>query len=110
MGLEIQISSDEAKGSTIVLQGELDIYTVSDFRDKTETIASSDGDVTVDLRAVGLIDSSGLAVLTRLASGRTPTLVCPDPTLVRLFTVTALDRCFRIVSEVPSSTTIEGEQ
>ena len=107
MGLEIVITSDDSGASTIVLEGELDIYTVNDFRSQTEVIAASDAPVTIDLRGVGLIDSSGLAVLARLASGRVPTLVCPDPALVRLFSITALDRCFTIVREVP--TTTEGE-
>lgn len=106
MGLEIAITSDHTGSSTIVLQGELDIYTVNDFRTKTESIASSEGGVTIDLQGVSLIDSSGLAVLARLASGREPTLVCPNPALVRLFSITALDRCFNIVGELP--TTVEG--
>ena len=101
MGLDIVITSEQSGGSTIVLQGELDIYTVNDFRAQTEPIALSDEQITIDLRGVELIDSSGLAVLARLASGRTPTLVCPDPAIVRLFSITALDRCFRIVRDMP---------
>jgi anti-anti-sigma factor len=103
MGLEIAITSEDSGSSTIVLQGELDIYTVNDFRTQTEPIASSEGAVTIDLQGVSLIDSSGLAVLARLASGREPTLVCPNPALVRLFSITSLDRCFNIVRELPTT-------
>jgi anti-anti-sigma factor len=101
MALEVNVAVDAIHGSSMVLEGELDIYTVNDFRTRAEPIFGTDGPVTIDLRGVDLIDSSGLAALTRLAAGRKPTLVCPNPALVRLFVVTGLDRLFDIVPELP---------
>ena len=108
MALEVTLEERREDGSSIVLLGQLDIYTVNDFRNRVESLFSTDHPITVDLTGVDLIDSSGLAVLTRLASGRTPTLVCPNPAIVRLFAVTGLNRLFRIVSQMPSNAPSEA--
>ncbi|MBI2684280.1 MAG: STAS domain-containing protein [Actinobacteria bacterium] len=98
MALSVSIVSPSVDDTVVVLRGELDVYTVDAFHRKAGSVPVN-GTLTVDLSEVELVDSSGLAALIRLAGGRTPTLVCPDPAIRRLFTVTGLERCFLIIAD-----------
>ena len=86
--------------------GELDAYTVADFRD-TLTDLSSQPRVVIDLSEVPFMDSAGLGALIggiRRAreNGGEVAVACSRPTLTRLLHTTGFDRI------VPVTETVEA--
>jgi len=84
----------------IVLQGELDTYTVTRYKDTVATaIDRGTLALVVDLSEVSFIDAAGLgAIVTtarRLGLG-TVAVVLPHPGLVRIFRICRLDRLLDI--------------
>jgi anti-anti-sigma factor len=93
----VVISIDEP-GSVVLVEGRLSAATVSELRAALVAAADNgDGDLTVDLGGVEIVDASGLGVLAgahRLAERRGRRLVLrnvPDR-IVRLLTATRLNR------------------
>ena len=87
----------------LILDGELDLRSAPLLRARlAEAVERGDRDVTVDLSAVGFIDSTGLAALLnalrRLTrAGRRLTLIAPPGSAAaRLLTLTRLDSTFRV--------------
>lgn len=80
------------------LAGHVDRRTVALVREQLATLlATTEGDVTVDLTQVGLVDTSGLAALVvahrrALSSGRRLILRGAGPSLVRALAITRLNR------------------
>jgi RND superfamily putative drug exporter len=71
---------EEADGPRVVLEGDIDLETSPVLREALEEVEQRDGDgtLTVDVRAVGFIDSTGIAELVaahRRARGRGQRLV-----------------------------------
>ena len=101
--LEIQV--DLAKGCTICRPvGELDAFTVSQFRQALAELASSPR-LLIDLAGVPFVDSAGLGALIggirRVRElGGDVAVACPRPTLTRLLHTTGFDR---IVTVAPSA-------
>ncbi|MCB0882126.1 MAG: STAS domain-containing protein [Thermoleophilia bacterium] len=98
MALEMETRTDG--DLTIVgLTGELDIYTVADFRHVLDEVDPGRGTVVFDLTHVTLLDSSGLGALvhalnqSRRSGGRIG-IVCPEARLARVFSITGLDDAF----------------
>lgn len=98
MALEMETRTDG--DLTIVrLTGELDIYTVSDFRRVLDDVDPGRGTVVFDLTDVTLLDSSGLGALvsalnqSRRAGGHIG-IVCPAARLARVFQITGLRDAF----------------
>lgn len=81
-----------------VLDGELDIYTVPRFMRQVVEPTADVQSVVLDMRAVDLIDSSGLGALLRIARPtgvmRSVVLVCDGPTIPRLLELVGLDDWF----------------
>jgi len=86
--------------------GELDAYTVSDFREVLSDVASAER-LLIDLSDVPFMDSAGLGALihgirrTR-DSGGDVAVACARPTLTRLLHTTGFDRL------VPVEETVEA--
>ena len=103
--LEIQV---EASGDVTVCRpvGELDAYTVGQFREALADLSSTDR-LLIDLSAVPFMDSAGLGALiggirrAREAGGDVA-VACSRPTLTRLLHTTGFDRI------VPVTETVEG--
>ena len=98
MGLQVHTEARDDL-TTVTLAGELDIYTVADFRARLEDIDPSADQVVVDLSDVTLLDSSGIGALVSLLNraregDRGLGLVCPDRRLLRVFEITGLRRAF----------------
>jgi anti-sigma B factor antagonist len=92
-----------AEGVDVVkVRGEIHLSTAPRFRQHLETIIDSgDGWLVLDLGAVEFIDSTGLSVLLgalRQVSQQKGhmALVCKNPTVLRLFEITSLDKTFEI--------------
>lgn len=93
--LEIEINRDGAY-TLCRPNGELDAYTVAQFRDSLSEL-SSDARLLIDLSNVPFMDSAGLGALiggirrTREAGGDVA-VACSRPTLTRLLHTTGFDR------------------
>jgi anti-sigma B factor antagonist len=103
--LEIQVES--STDYTVCRPvGELDAYTVGQFRDQLADLATS-ARLLIDLSAVPFMDSAGLGALiggirrAREAGGDVA-VACSRPTLTRLLHTTGFDRI------VPVTETIEA--
>ncbi len=103
--LEIEVTSTD--GYTLCRPvGELDAYTVGDFREVLSGVASA-SHLLIDLSNVPFMDSAGLGALiggirrTRESGGEVA-VACGRPTLTRLLHTTGFDRL------VPVEETVEG--
>jgi anti-sigma B factor antagonist len=87
--------------------GELESYTVSQFRQALSEVASP-GFLVIDLSGVAFIDSAGLGALiggirhTRELGGQVA-VACSRPTLVRLLRTTGFDRVVTVTDTVASA-------
>ena len=93
--LEIEVNDDE--GYTLCRPvGELDAYTVGQFREVLTSLATAQR-LVIDLSSVPFMDSAGLGALiggirrTRENSGEVA-VACSRPTLTRLLHTTGFDR------------------
>lgn len=89
--------------------GELEAFTVSQFRQALADLASS-GCLLIDLSEVPFVDSAGLGALIggiRRARelGGLVVVACRRPTLVRLLRTTGFDRIVMVVDSVEEAVT-----
>ncbi len=110
--LEIQI--EEAAEYTVCRPvGELDAYTVGQFRESLGDLASS-GRLVIDLSEVPFMDSAGLGALiggirrAREAGGQVA-VACSRPTLTRLLHTTGFDRIVPVTETIEESITALDE-
>ena len=95
-------STCEADTATITAEGEVDLATVNTLRTAlTRAMQQGAAHVTLNLDKVTYIDSSGLGTLIgahkRLASsGGTLVVRCSQARVLRLFTITGLDRVLNV--------------
>jgi anti-sigma B factor antagonist len=99
--LDIQIDLDA--GCTVCRPvGELDAFTVSQFRQSLAELASSPR-LLIDLSGVPFVDSAGLGALiggvrrVRELGGEV-VVACPRPTLTRLLRTTGFDRIVTVTA------------
>jgi anti-sigma B factor antagonist len=109
----MRLTSRLERGLVIVeLSGHLDLHTVDALRDAiADWVDKGHTDIRVTLDGLDFMDSSGLGVLVGSlkrvrAYGGTFQLVCSKPSLLRLFSITGLDRVFVIQSSLAS--TLDG--
>ena len=101
--LDIQIDLDA--GCTVCRPvGELDAFTVSQFRQALGEVASSPR-LLIDLSGVPFVDSAGLGALIggirRVRElGGEAAVACPRPTLTRLLRTTGFDRIVTVAPTV----------
>lgn len=94
--------------------GELDAYTVGQFREALTGLAT-ESRVVIDLSAVPFMDSAGLGALiggirrTRENNGEV-SVACSRPTLTRLLHTTGFDRIVPVVDDVDAAiAALDGE-
>jgi len=105
--VELSISSD-ARGEVTVVHvgGEIDVYTAPVLRERLdEHISAGRHHLVVDLEDVSFMDSTGLGVLVgRLklvrAHNGTLRLVCSSERILKVFSITGLDKVFQISASV----------
>jgi len=89
--------------------GELDAFSVADFREHLAGLAGDDA-VVIDLSGVPFMDSAGLGALIggirkiREASGEV-VVVCDRPAVLRLLHTTRFDRMVTVVGSVEDAHT-----
>jgi anti-sigma B factor antagonist len=97
-------SSTEADTADITAHGEIDLATVNTLRSAiTKAMQTGARHLTLHLDTVTYIDSSGLGTLIgahkRLASsGGTLTVRCSQARILRLLSITGLDRVLTVVA------------
>jgi len=92
----------EGDWAVLEVGGEVDLSTASSLRARiAELIEEGSYRLVVDLTALGFMDSSGLSALVAgmkdvCAVGGEFTIVCGTESILKVFTVTGLDRVFTI--------------
>lgn len=102
--LEIQTDQTPAGHTILRPVGELDAFTVTDFRQALADAASSER-LIIDMSGVPFVDSAGLGALIggiRRARelGGDVAVACNRPTLVRLLRTTGFDRIVTVTETV----------
>ncbi len=99
--LELTVS-ERGHETVITAAGELDVNTAPELRENLARLISGGATlVTIDLSAVGFVDSTALSVLVsalkrlRQANGDLQ-LASPTPSVRRVFEITGLTRLFTI--------------
>jgi len=106
--LDIQVDLD--RGCTICRPvGELDAFTVSQFRQALAELAASP-QLLIDLSGVPFVDSAGLGALIggirRVRElGGDVAVACPRPTLTRLLRTTGFDRIVTVTATLDDAVT-----
>jgi anti-sigma B factor antagonist len=96
----LSVACQEHEGLILVtLAGQLDIYTVPDFREHLKRYDPAEVQLVIDLAGVRLLDSAGLGALVSLRhhahrGGGALGLVCPSRRLAGLFRTTGLRSAF----------------
>jgi len=110
--VDLSISSDVRDEVTLVhVGGEIDVYTAPVLRDHLdEHISQGRHCLVVDLGGVTFMDSTGLGVLVgrlklvRVKNG-TLRLVCSSERILKVFSITGLDKVFQIFPNVDDALT-----
>lgn len=106
--------ADHGDRTVMHLGGEIDVYTAPLVREKLdEQIHSGNTDLVVDLSKVTFLDSTGLGVLVgRLKLARTRgghlRLVGADDRVLKVFSITGLDKVFDIHQTLDSALAASG--
>ncbi|MGH9306690.1 MAG: STAS domain-containing protein [Acidimicrobiales bacterium] len=101
----LSVEVEQAEGYTICRPvGELDAYTVSQFRESLADLASSPR-LLIDMSEVPFVDSAGLGALIggiRRARemGGDVAVTCSRPTLTRLLKTTGFDRIVTVAETI----------
>lgn len=105
--MDLSITSDARGEVTIVhVGGEIDVYTAPVLRERLdEHISEGRHQLVVDLEGVTFMDSTGLGVLVgRLklvrVKGGTLRLACSSERILKVFSITGLDKVFQIFPSV----------
>jgi anti-sigma B factor antagonist len=91
----------------VTLTGELDLASYRAFKELVdELIVLRQVDLVLDLEGITFVDSLGLGALVSTrrkteAFGGSLTLVCTNPSVLKVFALTHLDRVFTILDRVP---------
>jgi anti-sigma B factor antagonist len=107
--LEIEVASTDAYTLCRPV-GELDAYTVGDFREVLSDVASA-SHLLIDLSNVPFMDSAGLGALiggirrTRESGGEVA-VACGRPTLTRLLHTTGFDRLVPVEDTVDAAAAV----
>ena len=63
----VHVAPHAQGGTNVAIFGELDLATANVVADALDEAIESDGEVVIDLRACGFVDSQGIAVLIKAA-------------------------------------------
>ena len=104
MNFHIEDTAVDSDTHVIELGGEVDLYTAPEFKERLlKLIEEGKTRLVVDLTKATFIDSTTLGVLVGGVKRLRPTdgslaLVCTDPSIIKIFEITGLDRVFPIHS------------
>jgi anti-sigma B factor antagonist len=109
--MELSLTTRETEGVLVVdVAGEIDVYTSPKLRERLVGLVNEGAaSIVVNLDEVDFIDSTGLGVLVGVlkrirARGGSLGLVCHSDALLRVFTITGLEKVFAIYASVDEAT------
>lgn len=100
--MELQIeTTTEGSATVVAVAGEVDVATAPQLDEKLAVTATSPK-IVLDLSNVTFLDSSGLGVIIKGLKrtselGGSLVLVITNPTILKVFTITGLDKVLTIV-------------
>src|SRR5688500_297086 len=104
--MDLQVSTARRGSFAVVtVVGEVDLGTASSLAEEVSTATSDGANLVIDLGGVTFLDSSGLKVLVSALkrteqAGKSLSLVAVPRVVMRVLTVTALDKVFSIYDTV----------
>lgn len=107
--LDMKVDEGWQPYTVLAVSGEIDISTAPRLREKIlELVGLGVSQLVLDMSGVGFLDSTGLGVLVgalkRLRSVNGDLgIVCSDPDVMRVFTITGLDNVFRISETIEAA-------
>jgi anti-sigma B factor antagonist len=110
LAIELQFDLTISGGYVLAVRGEIDAFTSPMLRERL--VSLMDGghyQLVVDLEGVDFMDSTGLGVLVsclkhaREHNGQL-SLVCTSPQILRVLSITGLDRVFEVRGTAPEAT------
>jgi anti-sigma B factor antagonist len=106
--MDLTLSAQQTGRRTLVtLSGELDLASYRSFKELVdELIVLRQVDLVLDLEQVTFVDSLGLGALVSTrrkteAFGGSLELVCTNPSVLKVFSLTHLDRVFTLLDRIP---------
>ena len=66
-GFSVHVGDGDDRGTAVTVFGELDAATAPRLRQALDQLIDGEGEVLIDLRACGFIDSAGIAVIATTA-------------------------------------------
>jgi anti-sigma B factor antagonist len=102
MNFHIEDESHKADSIVIKLQGEVDLYAAPELKDRVNgAIEAGHKKLVLDLSEATFIDSTTLGILVSGMKRLRPrggmlAVLCPDPTMARIFDITGLNRMFSV--------------
>ena len=102
MNFHIEDESFREDSIVIKLQGEVDLYAAPELKDHVNrAIESGKTKLILDLSEATFIDSTTLGILVSGMKRLRPrggmlAVLCPDPTMARIFDITGLNRMFSV--------------
>jgi anti-sigma B factor antagonist len=106
--MDLTLHTQQIGARTLVtVSGELDLASYRAFKELVdELIVLRQVDLVLDLESVTFVDSLGLGALVSTrrkteAFGGSLALVCTNPTVLKVFSLTHLDRVFTLLDRVP---------
>jgi anti-sigma B factor antagonist len=102
MNFHIEDESYKEDSIVIKLQGEVDLYAAPELKDHVNrAIESGKTKLVLDLSGATFIDSTTLGILVSGMKRLRPrggmlAVLCPDPTMARIFDITGLNRMFSV--------------
>jgi anti-sigma B factor antagonist len=106
LAFQVSVARTGSHTCTIALGGELDLYSCPELKEAIRSLPDEVTDVTLDLTSVSFIDSAGLGILVTAAKKTSPqavTLVVADHNVLKVLSITGLDRLFEIRDAVRQS-------
>jgi anti-sigma B factor antagonist len=101
--MNFHIEDESHKDSIVIkLQGEVDLYAAPELKDHVNgAIESGKTKLVLDLTEATFIDSTTLGILVSGMKRLRPrggmlAVLCPDPTMARIFDITGLNRMFSV--------------
>jgi anti-sigma B factor antagonist len=102
--MNFHISEENLAGDLIIirLEGEVDLYAAPELKDRVNgAIEKGRNKLILDLSEATFIDSTTLGILVSGMKRLRPrggllAVLCPDPTMARIFDITGLNRMFSV--------------
>lgn len=105
--MDLAIETRQSGDRTVVaVTGELDVHSADQLeRELSELISSGRAEIVVDLRELGFLDSTGLGVMVKglkwaKEAGGGLRVVADDDKIVKVFTITGLDRAVALAASL----------